>query len=49
MWLHHLRHELSLATRTLGSWVRIQLEAWMSVYAFILFVLSCAGSGLVTG
>jgi hypothetical protein len=27
--------------RKLESWVRIQLKAWMSVYAFILFVLAC--------
>jgi hypothetical protein len=26
-----LRHELSLPIRKLGSWVRIALEAWMSV------------------
>jgi hypothetical protein len=27
---------LSSLVRTLGSWVRIQLKAWMSVCAFIL-------------
>jgi hypothetical protein len=27
--------------RKLGSWVRIPHEAWMSVCAFILLVLSC--------
>jgi hypothetical protein len=26
-----LRHEMSLPAQTLGSWVRIPLEAWMSV------------------
>jgi hypothetical protein len=31
-----LRNELSSIARTLGSWVRIPLKAWMSVYAFIL-------------
>jgi hypothetical protein len=31
-----LRHELSLLARTLGSWVRIPLKAWMYVCAFIL-------------
>jgi hypothetical protein len=36
-----LRHQLSSPAWTLGSWVRIPLEAWMSVCAFILFVLSC--------
>jgi hypothetical protein len=33
-WSRGLRHEISSSTRTLGSWVRIPLEAWMS--AFIL-------------
>jgi hypothetical protein len=41
-WPHVLRHELSSLARTLGSWVPIPLEAWMSVLcAFILFVLFC--------
>jgi hypothetical protein len=31
-----LRHELHSLARTLGSWVRIQLKAWMFVCAFIL-------------
>jgi hypothetical protein len=35
-WLRGLRHELFSSARTLGSWVRIPLETWMSVYAFIL-------------
>jgi hypothetical protein len=43
-WPRGLRHELSSLARTLGSRVRIPLEAWMSV--FILFVL---GSGLAMG
>jgi hypothetical protein len=30
------RHELSSLARTLGSWVRIPLKVWMSVYAFNL-------------
>jgi hypothetical protein len=38
---------LSSLAWALGSWVRIPLDAWMS--AFILFVWSCAGSGLATG
>jgi hypothetical protein len=33
---------------TLGSWVRIPLEAWMFVCVYSVFVLSCAGSGLAT-
>jgi hypothetical protein len=35
-WTHGLRHELSFLARTLGSWVRIPLKAWMSVSAFNL-------------
>jgi hypothetical protein len=36
-WPRGLWHELSSLPRTLGSWVRIPLKAWMSV-AFILCV-----------
>jgi hypothetical protein len=36
---------MSSPDQTVGSRARIPLEAWMS--AFLLFVLSCAGSGLV--
>jgi hypothetical protein len=36
------RHdELSSPAQTLGSWVRIPLEAWMSVCVYSVFVLSC--------
>jgi hypothetical protein len=35
-WPRSLRHDLSSPARTLGSWIRIPLEAWMSVCAFIL-------------
>jgi hypothetical protein len=50
-WPHGLRHELSSLVRTLGSWVRIPLKAWMSVLcAFILCLCcSCVGRGLATG
>jgi hypothetical protein len=44
-----LSHEISSATRTLGLWVRIPLEAWVYVCVFSVFVLSCLGSGLTTG
>jgi hypothetical protein len=44
-WPRGLGHEQSLPAWTLGSWVRIPLEAWMPVYAFIL----CVGNGLATG
>jgi hypothetical protein len=40
-----LRHEMSSLARTLGSWVRIPLEAWMSVCVYSVFML---GSGLAT-
>jgi hypothetical protein len=35
------KHELSLLARTLGSWVRIPLKAWMSVYVYSVFVSLC--------
>jgi hypothetical protein len=40
-WPRGLRHELSSLARTLGSWVRIPLEAWMSVCVYSVFVLFC--------
>jgi hypothetical protein len=40
-WPRGLRHELSSPAQTLGSWVRIPLEAWMSVCIYTVFVLSC--------
>jgi hypothetical protein len=40
---------MSSPVRTLGSWVRIPLEAWMFVWVYSVFVLSCVGSGLATG
>jgi hypothetical protein len=43
----HSGHELSSLAWTLGSWVRIPLKAWM--FAFILIVLPCVGSGIATG
>jgi hypothetical protein len=39
--LRGLRHEPSSSVRTLGSWVRIPLEAWMSVYFYSVFELFC--------
>jgi hypothetical protein len=44
-----LRHEMSSPAWTLGSWVRIPLEAWMFVWVYSVFVLSCVSSGLATG
>jgi hypothetical protein len=40
-WPRGLKHELSALARTLGSWVRISLKAWMSVCVYSLFVLYC--------
>jgi hypothetical protein len=38
-WPRGLRHEMSSLARTLGSWVRIPLKVWMSVweYSVVLF------------
>jgi hypothetical protein len=36
-----LRHELPLLAQTLGSWVRIPLEAWISMCVYSVFVLYC--------
>jgi hypothetical protein len=38
-WTPSLRHELSSLARTLGSWVRIPLKAWVS--AFIMCLCFC--------
>jgi hypothetical protein len=40
-WPRGLRHELSSPARTLGSWILIPLEAWMSVCVYTVFVLFC--------
>jgi hypothetical protein len=48
-WPRGLRHEPVSPARTLGSWVRIPLEAWMSVCVYSMFVLSCVGSDFATG
>jgi hypothetical protein len=39
-WLRGLKHELSSLARILGSWVRIPLKPWMSVFVYSVFVLS---------
>jgi hypothetical protein len=39
--LSRLRHELSSLAWTLGSWVRIPLKAWMSVFFYSVFMLFC--------
>jgi hypothetical protein len=48
-WPRGLRHELSSPARTLRSWARIPLEAWMSVYFYSVCAVLYAGSGLATG
>jgi hypothetical protein len=40
-WPRVLRHELSSLARTLGPWVRIPLDAWMSVCIYFMFVPPC--------
>jgi hypothetical protein len=40
-WQRGLRHELSSLVQTLGSWVRILIEAWMPVCVYSMFALSC--------
>jgi hypothetical protein len=47
-WSHDLKNEMSSPAQTLGSWVRIPLEAWMSASLYLMFKLSCVGCGLVT-
>jgi hypothetical protein len=42
-WPSLLRHVLSSATRTLGSCVRIPLEAWKCVRVFLCCVVLCLG------
>jgi hypothetical protein len=44
-----LRHEPCSPAQTLRLWVRIPLETWMSVCVYSVFVLSCAGKGLIAG
>jgi hypothetical protein len=44
-----LRHKPSSPARTLWSWVRIPLEAWISVCVYSVCVVLCVGSGLATG
>jgi hypothetical protein len=48
-WPRGLRHELHLPALTLGSWVRIPLEAWMTVRLFCVCGVLCVGSSFATG
>jgi hypothetical protein len=40
-WPRGLRHELSSSAQTLGSWVRIPMEAWMSVCVYSVCAVLC--------
>jgi hypothetical protein len=48
-WPRGLKHEPSWPARTLGSWVRIPLEAWMSVCIFLYLRYSVCRQGLCDG
>jgi hypothetical protein len=48
-WPSCLRHVPSSAALTLVLWVRIPLEVWMCVLAFLCCVVLCAGRGLASG
>jgi hypothetical protein len=48
-WPSGLKHVLSWAARTLGSWVRIPLEARICVRVFLCCVVVCVGRGLALG
>jgi hypothetical protein len=46
---HCLKHDISSLAQALGSWVRIPLEAWMSLRVSSMIVLSWVGCGLSVG
>jgi hypothetical protein len=46
---HSLMDEMSSPAQTLGSWIRISLEAWTSAGVSSVFVLSGVGTGLGIG
>jgi hypothetical protein len=47
-WPRCLRHEPSSPARTLRSWVRIPLKAWMLVCVYFVCVALCTGRGLAS-
>jgi hypothetical protein len=47
-WPRGLRHEMSSPAQTPGSWVRIPLDAQMSVSVYSIFVMSYLGNSLAT-
>jgi hypothetical protein len=40
-WPRGIKHEPSSPARTQGSWIRISLEAWMTVCVYSVFGLFC--------
>jgi hypothetical protein len=48
-WPRALKHEPSSPARALGSWIRIPLEAWMSVCVYSVCAVLCVGKGVATG
>jgi hypothetical protein len=48
-WPLSLKQELSSSSRILGSWVRISLEAWMSVCVYSVCVALCVARDRTTG
>jgi hypothetical protein len=50
-WSRCIRHKLTSLARTLGSWFRIPLKAWMfgvCMGLFCVYVVLCLGRGLAT-
>jgi hypothetical protein len=44
------KHKMSSPAQSLRSWIRIPLEAWMSVCVILyVHVVMCVGRGLATG
>jgi hypothetical protein len=48
-WVSGLKHILSSAARSLGSWVQISFEALTCVHIFLCCVVLYVGRGLVSG
>jgi hypothetical protein len=46
--LSGLGHELFSPDLMLRSWVRTQLETWMSVCVYSVYIILCVGRGLTT-
>jgi hypothetical protein len=48
-WLRRLKYELSSLSQTQESWIRIPLEAYISVFVCSVYVVLRVVSGLPTG